>query len=292
MLRSGHTAPVSFPVFIWATVAAAAGPFVCAEEPSRSGGSPTSIEDTRRELKELPAAQRAGSVREKGLDVSVHIPVLAPSTGRGGNQRPSANGFQNNSQGEPSGYSQGWLLDALQTRQLEKSGRGNDLLRSGEQRELELKEAQRKTRESPLNAYLQNWLSPRDRALLTQKDVHANPAEQSVISDLWRQNARSVDLRGGAGDANVRGSQDKPVNPYLDDSSASGSGVFPSPAVTGAGSGARETPLVPVAFPTLAPRKSLDSSLPTAQPNAEDTGALPTTPLVDERRYFPQLKRF
>lgn len=182
----------------------------------------------------------------------------------------------------------------MQARQLEKSGRGYST-RTPQDRETEAADAQRKTRESPLNAYLQTWLTDRDRALLAPKETRPTDFEPSGVADLWRQNAQSGELMGRRNTTPKSMPTDKrAVNPYLENSTTASAfgaeALTPATPPTRALSG--EPSLPTVALPTTASPRSLDASLPVAQPQAAPTAPLPTAPLVDERRYFPQLKRF
>jgi|GEM_PF-1745792 len=152
---------------------------------------------------------------------------------------------------------------------------------------------------NPFAEYMTSWLSPGDQALLNNPNGSRTAASSSTAP--WEPsridfgagigtsgsgvNAKPLELAG----AMDFGARKETANPYLEDPSAA-----ESPAIAAAGSGPQAGE-APSALPSiLIPSQTVLP--PAASPEIERAqpapAAPPTEPLIDDRKYFPQLRRF
>ncbi len=234
--------------------------------------APDPIQSAREELKQLSTTTRA-LPQGPLLDDALPVPMLSARPDRAAPTQPG------------SAPSRGWLLDAFEASQQKSRFRETSTRDRTEEADSTSRAA------NPLYGYLEGWLTPRDRSLLLPT-VDSSPgegarlgADGSVPSRFRPQS--SIDTSGLVRDAR-RGPRAAPApNPYLAAAEpAPGSYTFPSstfvppPPAPAAPAG--------LAFPA-APEAG--GSRPALTPR-QDVYPPPTAPLVDEARYFPQLRRF
>jgi hypothetical protein len=245
-----------------------------AETPS---GNPerSRMEEAKRDLQTLPNLQRGTQPSTSLPEVAVPVPSFAANLAA--TARPDSKGtLQQNAP------SQGWLLDALKADQERRdaAGRSNKWTSANAREQLTQREA-----ENPLNSYVQQWLSPRDRELLlpARRDESNNGMRNAPESPSWRPRTE-IDTKPMLTQAQSRAGE-RTRNPYLDPSSSSG-----FPATASAQSGSVSVPSNTTNFPLQA----LPS--PAVSPNTGKPAKLdwtpPTAPVVNESRYFPQLRKF
>jgi hypothetical protein len=256
-------------------------------DPGPTEAPPDGLEAARRELRELPSLDRNHTVTPAGrsTESAIQLPLPAPAAPAKGDDEGVA--------AKTSEPSQGWLLDAF--KQTESKERSN----TAQPAHSLSPDATRRKREgapNPFGNFLQQWLSPQDRRLLGGEKLNQTSLERAGIREEVPFRPKTIDasktLMPAAGEHRALG-EDR-VNPYLAIESGDErlpSGAFAAPSNT--------APLKP-------PPSRLSNFMgeePTYSPNGDTAPALsgatkreslppPTAPLFDERRYFPQLRRF
>jgi hypothetical protein len=150
----------------------------------------------------------------------------------------------------------------------------------------------------PLAQYLGQWLAPRDQELLKSDARKTTDQKGKGPLDLTVQTPERSRL-----DAWPTGADAKPVaineparNPYLQEETT----VQPLPLnsyapVSVAPVQPTDRSRVPSTLPLAAALTSLERAPSSAKPATkplEPVSALPTAPIIDDRKYFPQLRRF
>lgn len=264
--------------------------------------SDSTLESARRELKDLPATERTRDILGKSSTLgSAGLPLLTlpGDTGNAAarpdpNKAPSAN----------------WLQDALNQADSEAAAHrratdpslARDRDRPGGYKPVEVP--------NPFGQYLEQWISPRDLELLRagQETKKSSEPTQGFVKP-WEppqnQNTgtgRTPDVTGGllpeAGQSLIPIMPVTTRNPYIDEPDstvpAPGPNAFLAQNVPG------QPPIdrarVPVPLSTL-PSATAESSrqaapLKPAVTPAQPANRPPTAPIVDDRKYFPQLRRF
>lgn len=273
---------------------------------SNSTQTPTNSENTlesaRRELKDLPATERTRDILGKSSTLgSAGLPLL-PLPGDTANTaaRPDPN----------KAPSANWLQDALNQADSEAAAHrratdpslARDRDRPGGYKPVEVP--------NPFGQYLEQWISPRDLELLRAGQETKKPSEPSqAFVKPWEppqsQNAgsgRTSDVTGGllpdAGQTLIPIMPVTTRNPYIEEPDptvpAPGPNAFLPQNVPGQPQTDRAR--VPAPLSTL-PSATAQGSRPTtplkpAVTPAQPTNRPPTAPIVDDRKYFPQLRRF
>lgn len=255
-----------------------------AEPPSQPGQAQTvdPLEAARRDLKALPSLDRAARTQPALDDVAIPLPELRATAPSAPHSSPSA------ATPETKPSSQGWLLDALE------SGNGRD---RGRDRGAILPDSTRRAAAAanPLENYLDQWISPQNRGILEQLTPERGREKEfrPRFDASWER--RKTETRNGFQVAPVKPGTlldgRRPANPYLEPSSEDvwqsepSKPAAPAPVVRTAPDPIQSAlPLSPDAkqpdFPSLkAPREA-------------ERYVSPTAPLVDENKYFPQLRKF
>jgi hypothetical protein len=253
------------------------------------------VEAAKRDLQSLPTVQRPveGTQSKSLFPSGSMIPGLAIGTPAHSGGAP-----QQKENGVPA-KTGGWLLDGVnqleadaqskltKTENGRDDGSGNGQLMSSDGRIVETTH--------PFAGYLDQWLSPADRALLSgdqAKTVSSSAPWEMPRTDFGHTNSQET---GGGLKQQMElpgldlFTQNQPrMNPYLAGESPVQTAAVPFPAPTSS----RETPN------TLAPMDSAAPTnlLPPVAPRVEQAQAAPSVPptsrLVDDRKYFPQLRRF
>lgn len=261
-----------------------------AEEKSAEEQQPSALESARRDLKELPALERRTDPRAKLPDTGIQFPGLAPAPGGGGSASASASGNP-----DTATKSQGWLLDALQKTDEHLRARANERKTGDSATNLSTDQRFRPA-ENPLSSYLQQWLSPQDRSVLLGQEKARREAMDPfsrAAAPTWNP-LGTADVKTTTSNDPLRDPLAPRPNPYLAAMSAESStfttdSFAPSAATPPSAPGPTTTsPLLPT-MPTYS--QSRDTG-PKFTPAPEEQLPPPTAPLLDERRYFPQLRRF
>jgi hypothetical protein len=253
-------------------------------------------EAAKRDLQALPVAQRpsetiSGKSLFSGASSVTGLSIGTPNT--------PAGSAKNRDDAAP-GRSANWLLDGVNQLETEtKSQRSaEEGGKSSEGRQASTKEDRAlAAAANPFAGYLEQWLSTGDPALL--KDANRNVSTLSTApwetprNEFPRDTAASapasanpfqMELPGVAADSSGRPTQ----NPYL----AEPSSEFRT--VTSMASGGADRDAAGVPPPILTPSQSPLPPIPTAA--AEQARPAPMAPpterLIDDRKYFPQLRRF
>jgi hypothetical protein len=148
---------------------------------------------------------------------------------------------------------------------------------------------------NPLTGYLSQWLSPRDSALFGES---ANAQSEAPLGDRARIEIGGAAPRDASRDAGAvdpfavsfDSQGQRAANPYLENPLQSA--VVPSTAAVLAERTSRpgETALPSILTPD---QPLLPQVVPAPVEQAKATPPAPTTdPLIDDRKYFPQLRRF
>jgi len=239
------------------------------------------LDAAKRDLRELPAVERSKDVLGKSSGLgSAGLPTLTlPGDGSTTQSKP-----------EPDAPpSPTWLQDALNQTDADRGQRrpirDTTLLRDPANG---YKPAQAT---DPLAQYLGQWMTPRDRELL-RPEARKEVADQKTKGPL-DQTGLTPELSGTP--VLLTGPmQDSAKNPYLQEPEPQSLAPNPfAPAVT-TNTGPNERSRVPATLSATTPSQpnTLPSSpKPTVAPLAPAAPS-PAAPIVDDRKYFPQLRRF
>lgn len=297
--------------FVKRKIAAVAALALCAlahgqTSSSNSTQTPTtdenSLESARRELKDLPAMERSRDVlgKQSGLG-SAGLPALTlPGDTGNSSARPDPN--------KP--LSPTWLQDALNRTDAEAAAhrRGNDPTlarerdRPGGYKAIEAP--------NPLGQYMEQWISPRDLELLRagQDAKKSNEPTQSFVKP-WEPPQTANTAAGFMPDsarAPMSDVPDTPIvpimsaprNPYIDEPVSAAPLPGPNSIIPQVASGQPQAdrthgpdPLPSMSAATPQGSRQPAPLKPAAAATAEPQRP-PTAPIVDDRKYFPQLRRF
>jgi len=248
-----------------------------------------SLETARRDLRALPATERSQELLGKSSGLgSAGLPSLSlPGEGSKPSGQPAPN----------APLSPTWLLDAMQQTELDQS-----------QRRASATPDSTLTRESSsgykpapapdlFGKYLEQWLSPRDLEMLRPESRKNDEQKQSTSgADLTR--AKSGTL---GPPVSQLGSDPVPImpaaqNPYLVEPASPSSAPLPNPFAPATPSDLQKNERNRTPAPLLTPALT-SSPRPTTpvKPAAKPVEAVPrppTAPIVDDQKYFPQLRRF
>lgn len=239
------------------------------------------LDAAKRNLRELPAAERSREVLGKSSGLgSASLPALTlPSSGDAPQSKPEPNA-------PPSPT---WLQDALKQTDAERDQRRQNPDAALARDQSHGDKAVRAP--DPLAQYLGQWLTPRDRELL-RPDAR-NTADQKTKNPL-DSSEQTPDKPGFPAlqtDSLSVSILEPAKNPYLPDSEAP---LAPSPFAPTATAQGNEHTREPFSLPTAtpgSPNGTPSTTKPAANP-LEPPVASPIAPIVDERKYFPQLHRF
>lgn len=245
------------------------------------------LETARRDIESLSSVNQNGVTKGQLPEASVPIPTFSQST----------SGVKPAEADSRATVSQGWLLDALRNMDAQGQQKGfRDATKSPSNEPKNPRQGD-EAAANPLHSYLDQWLSPQDKKLLLGTMKGSSAVDRN-------QQPRAETFRGDRSDSEFSlTSMDKPrersvglapkrENPYLlfgdeDQRSSFSTPVTPAPGLQRPTSNSTlpvmkegSYPLIHDAAPALDNRKS------------EDLLPVPTAPLIDERRYFPQLRRF
>ena len=252
-----------------------------AETPEPASGS---LDAAKRDLRELPAAERSREILGKSSGSgSADLPALTlPGSGDASQSKPEPNAAP----------SPTWLQDALKQTDAERDQR-----RQSPDAALARDQANgyKPVRApDPLAQYLGQWMTPRDRELL--RPEAKNSADQKTTGPL-DLNASSLEGPGvstSPPDAASVSTLELAKNPYLPEPETPlpAPSPFAPAAATSAQSG--EHSHTSASLPMVAPSNlntAPGSATPAPSP-LEPAVIPPTAPIVDDRKYFPQLHRF
>jgi len=239
------------------------------------------LDAAKRDLRELPAVERSKDILGKSSGIgSAGLPTLTlPGEGSTPQNKPEPNA-------PPSPT---WLQDALNQTDADRGqrrpGRDSTLARDPAN-------GYKPTHATdPLAQYLGQWMTPRDRELL-RPEAGKDGSDQKSKGPL-DQTGPASELSGVT--ALQTGLLQEPAkNPYLQEPEPLPLAPNPfAPAVT-TNAGANERSRLPAPLPAANPDRptSLPSSPnPVVAPLAPAAPS-PAAPIVDDRKYFPQLRRF
>lgn len=253
--------------------------------------SDNSLEAARRDLSALPATERSQELLGKSSGLgSASLPVL---TMPGGSSKPQAQPAHNSL---PSAT---WLQDALTQTDLER-GQRRTASDSSAQREQANNGYKPAAAPDPFGKYLEQWLSPRDLEMLRPES--RKNADQKQLSSGMEKDIASPRSGGFGGTATPSRTDAVPImpmteNPYW---------VEPARPTSAAPLSNPFAPLPPSALPQKqTDRNRVPNVSPSSTSAPRPTGPVkpaltpveavpkaPTAPIVDDRKYFPQLRRF
>jgi len=260
-----------------------------------SSTSENSLEAARRDLKSLPATERSRELSGKSSGLgSAGLPslptesVIMPPSLPEPNTPPSAT----------------WLQDALKQ---------TDAVRAQRKPQVDSTLSREQAggfkptpAPDPFARYLEQWLSPRDLELLkpeSKKTTDRNVPNSWEQPQSQAQPSTSAGMQDGS--LSQPGSSSvlvpimpaTPSNPYIDESDVAPIASAQIPfAVQTTGTqipierSRVPTPLSSTTTTPLTPRQT--ASVKPAAVAAEVLPKPPTAPIVDDRKYFPQLRRF
>jgi hypothetical protein len=253
------------------------------------------VEAAKRDLQSLPTVQRPveGTQSKSLFPSGSMIPGLAigtPSQGAGSPQQKES---------AASVKTRGWLVDGVnqleadaqakitKTENGRSDGSGGGELKSADERKSETTH--------PFAGYLDQWLSPADRALLSgdqAKTVSSSAPWETPRTDFGHTSSQET---GGGLKQQMElpgldlFTQNQPkTNPYLVGESSVETFAVPSETPTSS----RETPNTLAPMDSAAPTNLLPPVAPRVEQAQAAPSAPPTSRLVDDRKYFPQLRRF
>ena len=261
-----------------------AGSAAAGDEPKKSEDA---LETARRDLRALPTVEGNVLPGERLPDASVPVPTFTPLTTNSG-KNPS-----DDNRTTPS--SEGWLLDALKKGDELKSQQADRDLNKLRGTDPASSRRLEQTTPNPLRTYLDLWLSPQDKRLLTAKKSEPRTFDRGGIrqDQPFRPTADVQPLAelGGKRQPTFGTSAPRP-NPYLTpaetEPSALAEPLAPLPKTSRVTTG--NNGLIPFSESTYPVSHDTGPTLESRKP--EEPLPAPTAPLIDERRYFPQLRRF
>lgn len=254
-----------------------------------STSSANSLDAARRDLRALPATERSQELLGKSSGLgSAGLPSLnLPSESTKPQAQPAPN--------VPA--SPTWLLDAMQQTELEQNQRRT----SHSHESTSVRESANGYRPAaapdPFGKYLEQWLSPRDLEML-HPESRKNDEQKQNFSGAEQTRSRSGAFSSSTSQL---GSDPVPImpitqNPYLVEptipSEVPSTNPFAPVSLSDPEKNDRNRPTAPL--PALGMSSSLRSATPVkpvAKP-VETIPQAPTAPIVDDRKYFPQLRRF
>lgn len=261
------------------------------------------LESARRELKDLPTAERSRDVLGKSTTLGpASLPMLAlpGDTGNATAARPDPN--------QPPSAT--WLQDALNQTDAESAAhrRASD---SSLSRERDQSSGYKSAEiPNPFGQYLEQWISPHDLELLragqdTKKSSESGQAVTKSWEPLKAPSSSSGLTPDGAGsqlsdtaEQSFIPSLSAARNPYIEEPDlappASNPSAISSQAAPGQSQPDRTRVPPPLAsIPAATPQGTSQPTplKPVAAPT-EPASPPPTAPIVDDRKYFPQLRRF
>jgi hypothetical protein len=242
------------------------------------------LEEARREIQQLPRAEQPGVNSRGNLnEVNIPVPLLTPNRSSSPQQRAGT---------KSPASSNGWLLDALRER--EDRGRYS-LAEKTASESRERKEQERRDTANPLGGYLRSWIRPSDHKLLVP-ETRSPGGVGGSSGPSWQPIDERSAAWSSAGSPKPHASASRRIeaNPYLP--ASSDTSVFSEPVLVAPRAPIELAPApaerrIETAVPLFAPSKAPETSLKTERAN-EERYAPPTAPLVDEKRYFPQLRKF
>jgi hypothetical protein len=258
-------------------------------------------ESAKKDLQSLPTVQRPVEATAGKSFFSGTSAVTGLSLGT-----PASPGTQKDKDNAVPGKSPNWLLDGVN--QLEADAKAQRDAQAGNTSEGnaqlsptgERLSAATTATANPFTGYLAQWLSPADQALLNTAGRNGSSSStapwETPRSDFRRDtsvpaqtglNPLQMELPGMADFPENRATQ----NPYLAEALQVESTILASksgPADGRGAAGALPSILTPsqCSLPPVAPAQA-----PIEQAKASSSAA-PTERLIDDRKYFPQLRRF
>ena len=197
--------------------------------------------------------------------------------------------------------SRNWLLDGVNRLESEEKARiqkAGGEMRGASADGREATDRDRAATVNPFSEYLTQWLSPADRALLGGAGENGanssiapwEPRGNSFVSPSDRDAAFTpVSEQQALADFVGAGRNEARSNPYLDTGDPA---LAPAPAaLPESGRDAKSMEVLPS---ILTPSQNLRPPVSTApvEQARPAPAAAPTEPLIDDRKYFPQLRRF
>lgn len=248
-----------------------------------------SLETARRDLRALPATERSPELLGKSSGFgAAGLPTLdIPGEGNKPSSQPLPNATP----------SPTWLLDAMQQTELEQNQRRTATPRDPTATRESSSGYKPAAAPDPFGKYLEQWLSPRDLELL-RPESRKNDAQKSTFGGETQTRSRL----GTFGTATAPLVTDPvPIlptaqNPYLVESNSPSPAPLPGPFApeTTPALQKNERNRTPSVLPASAVTSSPKPAAP-LKPAAKSVDAspkAPTAPIVDDRKYFPQLRRF
>jgi hypothetical protein len=259
---------------------------LCLSAHGETPAPPTSsLDAARRDLRELPVTERTRDNLGKSSGFgTADLPALTlPGSGDSPQNKPEPNA-------PPSPT---WLLDALKQTDAERSQRrpNPDAILARDQ----ANGYKPVPAPDPLAQYLGQWMSPRDQELLrpdTKKSADLSTKGPLELTARMPEMSGLPALQTGLMPVSI---VEPAKNPYLQEPTPQ---PLPPNPLTPA-SVTRQLPndrsRVPLAFPVGSTPTGLSTTPSSVKPAVkplEPATVLPTAPIIDDRKYFPQLHRF
>jgi hypothetical protein len=247
------------------------------------------LDAARRDLRALPATGRSQEVLGKSSGFgSASLPALTiPNSSDVPQSKPEPN----------APASATWLQDALKQTEVDRNQRRplGDPSRERDEANHGYKPAKAA---NPLDQYLAQWLAPRDLEMF-QPEARKAVDQKSKSPLELAATTQPLEMQGApTGQTDFMTAPVLPLtkNPYLPEPELQPVGGTPvvlnSTAMHASDERSRvQATLSPVSSPPSL-RETTPSSLKPATSLPEVVPVSPTAPLVDDRKYFPQLRRF
>lgn len=261
--------------------------------------SENTLESAKRELKELPAAERSRDFLGKPSLGSSNLPTLTLPGDNGSAPRSDQNKTPSDT----------WLQDAAKQVDAEAAARRRTTDPNFSRDQNRTEGYKPIDPPNPLAQYLEQWISPRDLELLhAGQESKSGPDSTAFFkktADKPSNLSPSAGLPTDFANPSLAVAQTGPVvplqpqlhNPYIEETEPSPTLANPNTllpqasSVTGPADRARVLPSLS-SSPDIAPQDTpkSQSQKPAVSPNPPDRP--PTAPIIDDRKYFPQLRRF
>ncbi len=246
------------------------------------------IEAARRELEKRPPASSEAVPAPADGWPRVEVPTISIDTPTGSTRPRNSHSQETETDAEKS---EGWLVDGVrQLSEEERRAKQNESPRASDD---ERESGDAREDAHPFGEYMARWLTPGDRALLSglggpsTNDAGFARAPQDSSGRFRSPETPAYERVPDSGSFSSGTYPPTPVgNPYLDDMPGT---AIPVP-VMNSGLGTAGASSLPAASAPANVRPAASTMAPTTERSEELPS--PTERLIDDRKYFPQLRRF
>ncbi len=261
----------------------------------------TAAESAKKDLQSLPTVQRPveATTGKSLFSGGAAVPGLTIGT------TPAPGASQGRESAAP-GKTANWLLDGVNQLEAEAKAQreANEAAVNGKQAQESPTgnrfAASTSATTNPFTEYLTQWLSPADQALVQSAGRSGGQTStapwEMPRSDFSRETAPTKQAAANPLQMELPGISDFPSsrttqNPYLAEALQTENAIIAAKAGVPDGRGGAALPSILTPSQTMSPPVA-PAPAPIEQARASSSVAAPTERLIDDRKYFPQLRRF